>query len=71
MTIFDDPEPGRQSASIRFWTEAENPPVPDGDDELGRHDHKDQLVDYAAANGVEVSASAGPRPSIRAAIDGE
>ena len=68
MTIFDDPN--REAVGLDpIWTEAENPPVPDGDDELDAMT-KDQLVDYAAANGVEVSAS-WTKAEIRAAIDGE
>jgi hypothetical protein len=68
MTIFDDPN--RQAVGLDpIWTEIENPPVPDGDDELDSMT-KDQLVDYAAANGIEVSAS-WTKAEIRAAIDGE
>jgi hypothetical protein len=70
MTIFDDPN--RESLGLEpIWTGAgEDPdPPPEGEDELDAMT-KDQLVDYAAANGVEVSAS-WTKAEIRAAIDGD
>ena len=69
MTIFDDPN--REAVGLDpIWTEAENPPVPDGEGESLDTMTKDQLVEYAEANGLEVSAS-WTKAEIRAAIDGE
>ena len=69
MTIFDDPN--REAVGLDpIWTEAENPPVPDGEDESLDSMTKEQLVEYAYANGVDVSAS-WTKAEIRAAIDGE
>lgn len=68
MSQFDDPN--REAVGLDpIWTDAENPPLPDGDDELDSMT-KDQLLDYAAANDIDVSPH-WTKADIRAAIDGE
>lgn len=68
MTIYDDPN--REAVGLEpIWTGAGEPPPPEGDDELDTMT-KDQLLDYAAANDIEVSAS-WTKAEIRAAIDSE
>jgi hypothetical protein len=67
VTIFDDPN--REAIGLEpIWTGA-GETVPEGDDELDAMT-KDQLLDYAAANDIDVSAH-WSKADIRAAIDGE
>lgn len=69
MTIFDDPN--RQALGLDpIWTGAGDEPDPPPEVEGESLDTmtKDQLVEYAEANGVEISAS-WTKAEIRAAID--
>jgi hypothetical protein len=67
VTIFDDPN--REALGLApIWTGSDNEPEQPTEGESLDTMTKDQLVEYAEANGIEVSAS-WTKAEIRAAID--